>query len=137
MAEAVTSVTLFFESGASVTAPYFAYAGGAIYLNGQSHILINGGTNGSIATTANGTSLTYQQSSRGIYSGYSGSDIEIENLTISPMYQIVPPDVSNEPEWEASTLHQYRSEGYNTVKIHNNNLSHCTPRNYRFLHHND
>ncbi len=117
-------VTLFFESGASVTAPYFAYAGGAIYLNGQSHILINGGTNGSIAATANGTSLTYQQSTMGIYSGYSGSDIEIENLAISPMYQIVPPDVSNEPEWEASAC-IYIDEGYNTVKIHNNNLSYC------------
>lgn len=114
-------ITVVFESGAELEAPYWS-TNGAIYLNGQSHIVINGGANGTIATTANGTSLTFQQACAGIYSGYNGSDVEVENITITPVYTIVGDDESNVGQW-AGTVGIKFDEGYDLLKIHNNNIS--------------
>jgi hypothetical protein len=114
-------ITLLFTPGAVLQAPYFSQA---IHLNGQSHILINGGTNGLIQNTQNGTNLMYQQPGSGIYSGYSGSNVEIENLTISPIYQMSGADTANEGAWE-NTDCIFIDEGYDNVRIHNNNMSYC------------
>ena len=47
-------ITLQFVTGAQMTAPYW---GSAISCSGKSYVTVNGGTNGSITNTANGTSL--------------------------------------------------------------------------------
>jgi Legume lectin domain len=81
-------VTILFEPGAKLTAPYW-YWGGAIVLSGQSWIVVNGdatnGRQGIIQNTDNGSSKTYQQQSRMIYS--SGcSNCTIKNLTFADIY---------------------------------------------------
>jgi hypothetical protein len=106
-------VTLLFETGAVVQAPYCSSTG-CIDLNGQSHITIDGGTdcgklsggmgpttpcNGTIRNTLAGSSgqacpggaCAYQLpdwvgASSLIYSGGNPTDIEIRNLTLGPVY---------------------------------------------------
>jgi hypothetical protein len=92
------SITILFESGANLTAPYWSTSG-AINIAGRSYLIIDGGTpcgwtwatgsqgncNGYIQATANGSALTYQNGSRGI-AGNNISNIEIRNLGIYNMY---------------------------------------------------
>ena len=73
-----------------MTAPYwggvFNTSGGAIDLNGQSYITIDGGTNGTITATASGTNLANQPSaSLAIYSN-GGSHVTVQNMTITNIY---------------------------------------------------
>jgi hypothetical protein len=79
-------ITLLFEDGAVLTAPY--WSGAAVTSNGKSWIVVNGGTNGTIQATANGSSPTYaNQNGNGtglLMSGSSNSTVE--NLTISNLY---------------------------------------------------
>jgi hypothetical protein len=79
-------ITIKFESGAVLTAPYWSSMG-AIYENGRSFITIDGGTNGLIENTANGTSPTFQfqQQSRAIYAG-SCTGCVVQNITIANIY---------------------------------------------------
>jgi len=86
-------VTLKLEAGAIVQAPYWG-ANGAIYASGKSYITIDGGTNGLIQATLNGTSggtcpggaCQYQQGiGEAIY--LTGCNtVEIKNLTIGDLY---------------------------------------------------
>ncbi len=83
-------ITLLFDTNAQLNAPYWAPSpnggcGGAICIYNLSYVVINGGTNGIIQNTANGDSLTYQQSSEAIEAG-SCSNCTIENLTIANIY---------------------------------------------------
>lgn len=86
-------VTILFESGAQLNAPYwggnpFGNGGAAIVCGGQNYILVDGGTNGVIQNTANGSaSLGYpnQQGSQGIQI-QSCNNVEIRNLTINNIY---------------------------------------------------
>jgi hypothetical protein len=83
-----------FESNAILTAPYFSTndfnsdcnsaCGGAIDTNGQSYLIIDGGTNGIIEATASGSALTYHLGGVGI-SVYS-SNVIVRNLTIENIY---------------------------------------------------
>lgn len=84
-------IVINFDSGASIQAPYFATSGG-INLGSSAFIIIDGGTNGFIQATLNGTSggscpggtCTNQQSTTGI--GTSGGNIEIRNLLFADGY---------------------------------------------------
>lgn len=77
-------VTLLFEDGAVLTAPY--WSGPAISIDGYNYLTINGGANGTIQATANGTGLANRQDSgMGVWTSGS-SNIQIENLTISNLY---------------------------------------------------
>src|SRR4029077_8600636 len=58
-------VTILFEPGANFTSPCWTDSG-AIQLNGQSWITIDGGSNGIIQNTATGTGLASQNNSIGI-----------------------------------------------------------------------
>ena len=79
-------ITILFESGASLQAPYWgAQYHGAIDSIGMSNIVINGGANGFIENTANGTALANQAASQGIYVSHP-TNILIENLTILAIY---------------------------------------------------
>jgi hypothetical protein len=82
-------VTLYFETGAQLSAPYWGQKG-AIYDGSGSYITVNGGTNGLIQATACGTGLTDCQTAAdpqttGIYFT-SCSSCVVENLTISDIY---------------------------------------------------
>lgn len=78
-------ITIKFEAGASATAPYWG-PNGFIYAAGESYITVDGGANGSISATANGTTLANQSTpSSGIYFTNVSSS-EIKNLTVSNIY---------------------------------------------------
>jgi len=77
-------ITLLFENGAVLTAPYWG-GNGAIFANGVNYITINGGTNGTVRATANGTALTYQTNTYAVFL-QSVSNSEVKNLTISNIY---------------------------------------------------
>ncbi len=85
-------VTLKFETGASIQSPYFPYAtetsgsvAGAITVNTKNYITIDGGTNGVVKTTANGTLLANKQNSTAI-SVKSCTGCIVKNLEIGPIY---------------------------------------------------
>ena len=75
-------LTIKFEPGAVMTAPYW---NAAISINNHSYVVVDGGTNGTIQNTANGTSLSYHSSSDGVY-GANCTYCRIQNLTIKNMY---------------------------------------------------
>jgi hypothetical protein len=86
-------ITLKFETGAILQAPYWG-SNGAIYISGKSYITIDGGSNGLIRATLNGTSggtcpggaCTNQQFvGEGVYLTGT-SNIEVKNLTIGDLY---------------------------------------------------
>ena len=85
-------ITLKFDVGAIIQSPYFG-ASGAININTWSYVTIDGGTNGIIQATANGTSgsggcpsgtCSNQQNSQGI-TGF-GDNETVQNLTVADMY---------------------------------------------------
>jgi len=80
-------ITLRFETGAVLTAPYWSTSTGAINLSGKSFITVDGGTNGLITCTDNGTGKGHQVDTIGLSttSGYP-TNVTIQNLTISNLY---------------------------------------------------
>lgn len=76
-------ITLLFESGAVLQAPY--WSGPAIYVT-NNYVTVNGGTNGLIQATANGSALTYQQPGGSCVSGVGASNFLVENLTCANIY---------------------------------------------------
>lgn len=80
-------ITLTFDTNTNLTSPYWgSSSSGAINTNGKSWIVIDGGSNGIIQNTEDGTGLTYQQASIGIYL-VGGSNVTIQNLTIANICQ--------------------------------------------------
>jgi hypothetical protein len=76
-------VTLLFESGATLTAPYWGSSGSAaINTAGKSNLVIDGGTNGTVQNTDNGTGLKYQQASIAVIV-VGGSNVTVKKLTVS------------------------------------------------------
>jgi hypothetical protein len=85
-------ITLKFETGASLQQYYCASEYGCINISSQSYIMIDGGTNGFIENTQNGSpggacpsTCNYQQNSRAIYSA-ACNNCEIKNLIIENIY---------------------------------------------------
>jgi len=77
-------VTLRFDTGAQLNAPYWS-SNGAISCSNQQHIVVDGGTNGLIQNTANGTGLANRQTSTGFYAA-NCTNSEVKNLTIRNIY---------------------------------------------------
>lgn len=77
-------ITLLWESGAVVQAPYFSASNYGINGNGAAYVTLNGGTNGIIQNTANGTGLTYTNAS--VLVGGFGSNLQVENLSLLNVY---------------------------------------------------
>jgi hypothetical protein len=79
-------ITLLFENGAVLTANY--WSGAAIDINGQSFVTVDGGANGIIRATANGTSLANQQDNGLCVQQKSGdaTNITVQNLTCANLY---------------------------------------------------
>lgn len=94
-------ITVKFEAGAILQSPYFGgtpYASscysittcmGGIQIYNHSYIIIDGGMNGIIQNTANGTDLPNHHSSTG-FSISGGSNFIIRNLTIKTIYMNDP-----------------------------------------------
>lgn len=81
-------ITLVFEKDAVLESAYFAggnIAAGAIVINGANFITIDGGSNGIIRNTANGTALANQQASNAI-SITTANHIEVKNLNILNLF---------------------------------------------------
>jgi hypothetical protein len=77
-------LTMIFDTGAVVTSTY--WAGKVVDLGANDYITVNGGTDGTISATANGTSLANHSSiAYGVYAD-GGSNVTIENLTITGLY---------------------------------------------------
>ena len=90
-------ITIQFASGAKFSATHWNtsgsndanadnYAGAAIYATGKSYITIDGGADGIIEATANGTAAANQKQCFGVmfYGGTTGSTVK--NLTIRNLY---------------------------------------------------
>lgn len=75
-------ITLLFEAGAVMTSPAW---GTAISSAGHSWVVIDGGSNGQIINTSNGTALGNQRDSAGVIID-SSQHIEVRNLKITNMY---------------------------------------------------
>jgi hypothetical protein len=85
-------ITLFWEPGAIVQSPVFGSVGGAIDINGQSWVVLDGGANGIVQNTANGTGLANRSAStlvRGV-----GSNNVIKNLSLLNVYVHLVGDAS-------------------------------------------
>lgn len=78
-------ITLLFESGAGLTAPYWSAANGGININGLSYLTIDGGSNGYINTSQNGSTLANQAATKSLFVGGCTGCV-IKNLTISNMF---------------------------------------------------
>ena len=77
-------ISIKFETNAILTAPYWSPSG-AIYESGRSFIIIDGGTNGIIRNTANGTGRAYAQSTRAIHASNCTGCV-VKNLNIANLY---------------------------------------------------
>lgn len=76
-------ITIFFQSGAKMTAPYWTDS--AILSVAKDYITIDGGTNGIIECTANGSTLANHQQTAGIHLE-GGNHVTVQNLLIENMY---------------------------------------------------
>jgi hypothetical protein len=125
-------VTLLFEPGAKLLAPYWNTA---IVSNGQSKITIDGGTNGLIQNTLNGTPggtcpggpCTQQQPSAGV-SLTSCANCTVKNVTIADLYD----RTSNSDESAGASgagcifVQNNSNSGASNVLIQNNTVHDCT-----------
>jgi hypothetical protein len=80
-------ITILFEPGAKLSQPVCPSSTGCLNLNKRSYIIVDGGTNGIVESTANGTVSAFanQLPSIGV-SAFPCSNCEIKNLTIRNIY---------------------------------------------------
>ena len=114
-------IQIIFDTGASLQAPYwggnpFNGDNAAIVCNnGRSWITIDGGTNGLVENTANGSALADQQASAGIVID-GCSSVEIKNLQVGPIYTHTQDDGGGQ-----NTVGIYANNA-NALKIDNNKI---------------
>lgn len=112
-------ITLLFEAGTVFTSSAWS-TNGAIDLNGQSFITVDGGSNGIIQNTANGTALANHNDSNGITGGGNsscGSNVEVRNLVVQNIY--VRTGGSSDPNGDATGGFDFEACGSN-LRIHDN-----------------
>ena len=113
-------VSLRFESGAVLTAPYWGSKGAISAVGGLSYVVVDGGKNGTIQATLNGSpgatclggACQYQQNGFAVNmspGSASCNNCEIKNLTISDMYM--------------HTASSNDSGGNNGIGMNGNNIS--------------
>src|SRR5579859_2692649 len=81
---ASSPIIIKFLTGAVLSAPYWS-GNGAIHMDNVSHIIVDGGSNGVIQNTANGTGRTYRQQSIAIHAANCIS-CTVQNLIIQNLY---------------------------------------------------
>jgi hypothetical protein len=77
-------IIIKFLTGAVLSAPYWS-GNGAIHMDGMSYIIVDGGTNGIIQNTANGTGRAYRQQSVAVHAT-SCNHCTVQNLNIQNLY---------------------------------------------------
>ena len=90
-------VTIIFDKGAVLQAPYFSASTYGINGNGAQWIVIDGGINGTIQNTANGTGIAYQQASTLV--GGFGSNLTVKNLSFLNVYRHTSGDTKGGGSW--------------------------------------
>lgn len=120
-----STITIKFETDTILQAPYFS-TNGAININGKDFIKIDGGINGIIQNTDNGSSDSgkiYHVSTTGINSN-GASDIEISNLTIQNMFINTGGNISSATDSSGlltrGILIDDNNGNYSNIKIHDN-----------------
>ncbi len=113
-------IIILFENGAQLNAPYWS-TNGAILCNGNNYITVDGGTNGIVQATQNGTSLANQQASQGLQFN-NCSNIEVRNLTIKNIYQVSGSGTDN---LGRNTSAINFGSGSDNLYIHNNSISYA------------
>ena len=117
-------LTIKFEAGASMHAPYFSSSAGAITGSNISYVVIDGGTNGTISNTANGTNLANHQNSYGVELT-SCTNCEIRNLIISNIYVNAGASSGATDGSGANTACILINKNSTSTNIHNNTVSQC------------
>lgn len=108
------TITLLAESGARLSQP----AGQLLNLNGNSNVTLDGGTNGVIENTANGTGLAHSTAYRAVEMDGSGN-VEIKNWTFSNLY-VHTPGPNELPDETFSNCVYADPPGSGTISIHDN-----------------
>jgi len=130
-------ITLLFEPGAVLQAPYLSTAG-AIVASGKSYITIDGGANGLLESTLNGSSgaacpggpCNSQQDSIGIKIT-NGANVTIQNLQVGPVYY----RVNTEATSGAGTcvyLNNQLHSGASNFLVQNNKIHDCSDAIFDF-----
>jgi len=126
--EAGNPITLFFEPGAKMSAPYWppvTWLRAAIYVGEKHHIIIDGGTksdgspNGAIESTQSGTDYPDKYEQNGVLF-YGCSDCEVKNMAITGMYKRTP--LSGDISGSGIGI----NASGNNVSIHDNVLIDCS-----------
>ena len=117
-------ITIKFETGAILSAPYHSVNGAILIQN--SYITIDGGTNGIVQNTTNGTNgspncitapCSTQQPSIFVRIN-SGSNIELKNLTLSDIY--VHDSIYNDNDISGDTTYGLYSLGNSNITVDHN-----------------
>jgi hypothetical protein len=118
-------ITIHFEAGAVLSAPYHS-SSGAINIGGSFYV-IDGGTNGVIQNSANGTSgysgcpggscANQSTNTRAIY--LTGNNIEVKNLSISDFY-VIKPGSGDSTASSDGIEGIYFSGGHNNITVDHN-----------------
>jgi hypothetical protein len=130
--------TIHFETGAAMTAPYWSTndgtspTSGAITINQKNYILVDGGTacgssnelncNGTITSTADGTSLANQEQNVGVYIN-GASNVEIRNLGISNIYLRTGTGTSDNTAAQNSADVWINGSGSSNISVHDCSLT--------------
>jgi hypothetical protein len=84
-------ITVYWEPGASLSEPYCPNSNtGCINISGRSYVTLDGGTNGSIQATANGTGLANTVGNSVGVSAFGCNHCTVQNLAIHSIYVHVP-----------------------------------------------
>jgi len=85
------SITLLFESGATLTnSNYWNDYSGAILSDGKTNITVDGGTNGLIQNTGNGSGRPNQHDTKGLVIRNCSANCVIKNLHVDNLYVHIP-----------------------------------------------
>ena len=107
-------ITILFEHDAKLSRP----AAALFVTDDHSYITLDGGTNGIVENTDNGTDLTYHVAIRAI--DMSGSNNEVKNLTIQNIYVITSPDDPYAQTFSSSPTGIYAAPHNGNLRVHDN-----------------
>jgi hypothetical protein len=79
-------ITLLFDTGATLTNTNYWSVNGAIHNNGHDYITVDGGTNGLVQNTGNGSGLANQAQSRGVFYENCANGCVVKNMHVSGIY---------------------------------------------------